>query len=146
MKATNLGLEYYTALGQGEDADSQKAIEFYKAMSKDILKQRKRIGGNWVVAQAVPTRELRDVIRGALGPELEFVTLSLTKDSQLERLQKRHGQSEESQGFINFMVALLEKYEPVASDEPKSIDIPITPKMTPEDVFDGVLAYTKKNN
>jgi len=146
VKAAHSGLEFYTALGQGQDDDSQKAIEFYKAMSKDILAERKRIGGNWVVAQAVPTRELRDVIRDALGPELEFVTLSLTKDSQLERLKKRHGQDESQQGFVDFMVALLDKYQPVASDEPMSIDIPITPKMTEEDVFDAVIAYTKKNS
>ena len=48
-----------------------------------------RVGGDWVVAQAVPSRKLRDLIKSKLGPDLQFVVLNLDKDHQEDRLKPR---------------------------------------------------------
>ena len=57
--------------------------------SENILQERKRIGGDWLVAQAFPTMKLRDLIKSKLGPNLQFVVLNLDKDHQEERLMQR---------------------------------------------------------
>ena len=113
-------------------------------MCKDIMAERKRVGGNWAIAQAVPTRELRDVIRKELGPQLEFVILSLTQDAQKERIKKRHGDDESQQGFVDFLVGMLDKFEPAMSDEPRAIEISIRPEMAPEDVIAQILSSPRQ--
>ena len=67
--------------GQWDDIDWEKMKPFYANMSKDIDVQRKRIGGNFAIAQAVTSREFRDHIRLTL-PDCIFITLTLTKENQ----------------------------------------------------------------
>ena len=50
--------------------------------------EKKRIGGDWVVAQAVPTRKLRDVIRKNFGDDkVFFFLLRVEKEVTLERFR-----------------------------------------------------------
>ena len=46
-------------------------------MAECLKYERQRIGGDWVVAQAVPSRNMRDVIRKVLGNDLIFIILRL---------------------------------------------------------------------
>ena len=45
--------------GNIDDIDWSKAKPFLKNMAKDILLQKNRIGGDFAVAHAVMTREMR---------------------------------------------------------------------------------------
>ena len=65
----------------------------YKCMADDISKQQKRLGGNWAIAQAVFSRNQRDFLRKAIGPDLVFIVLSLSKECQKKRVMARHGES-----------------------------------------------------
>ena len=47
----------------GKEFDLEVAKEFYSCKCNDILSERKRIGGDWVIADAAFTRNLRDHIR-----------------------------------------------------------------------------------
>merc|ERR1711974_96619 len=49
-----------------------------KLMSREILKQKKRLGGDFAVA-AVVSRRSRDLCRSILGPDVVFIVLNLTK-------------------------------------------------------------------
>ena len=49
----------------------------YKYMAECLKYERQRIGGDWVVAQAVPSRNMREVIRKVLGNDLIFIILRL---------------------------------------------------------------------
>ena len=51
-------------------------------MARDILVQKKRIGGDFVVAHSVTSRDIRDFVRTIL-PDCIFVTLSLTEETQV---------------------------------------------------------------
>ena len=47
----------------GLDYDKEILKEYYSALSEDIKKQKKRIGGDWVIANVAFTRDIRDAIR-----------------------------------------------------------------------------------
>ena len=55
IEAAIKGSEFMMSLENG--LDEEKAKIFYTEMAKDILKEKKRIGGNWVVSQAVLTKD-----------------------------------------------------------------------------------------
>ena len=128
-------MEFFTAWQKGEDGFQEKATGFYKGLSTDILNERKRLGGDWAIAQAVPSRAMRDEIRQILGPDLVFITLTLDKETQTQRITKRHGEG----GMVDWVMSLYDKYEAVTSKEPNSFNVTITSKMTPRDVCDRVI-------
>ena len=76
----------------------------YEEMSKHIALQRKRLGGNMAIAQAVFSRGQRERIRKMIGPDLVFIVMNLTKECQLKRIESRHGdQSEWASEFMPFL-------------------------------------------
>merc|ERR1712018_245499 len=109
-------------------------------MGEDIAKEQKRIGGDWVVAQAVPTRKLRDHIRKQLGPNLIFIVLHMTKEDQIARLKERHGNEEK---VVNTLAKSSDVFEPAVEDEPNSISLLITKEMTRDDVVDTIIRLVK---
>ena len=106
-------------------------------MCKDIAAQRKRLGGNWIMAHAVPSRYYRDLIRAELGPDLVFVVLNMSREDQRARLIARHG--EESEGFNDLMSGMFDLYEPATEEEESAIDLNVTNEMTREDVAEKLL-------
>jgi len=105
-------------------------------MSRDVALQRKRVGGNWVIAQAVPNRALRDVIRQELDSEVFFITLTLTTDDLKNRIRGRHGDNEM---VVNMFIDICKKFEPVEVDEPNGANIVVTEEMTKDEVMNKVL-------
>ena len=71
-------------LSQNQELDEEAGQRLQEYMGECIEYERKRIGGDWVVAHAVPTRRLRDFIRTILGKDLVFILLQLDKDTTLE--------------------------------------------------------------
>ena len=111
-------------------------MEMYKEMSQYIKEERKRIGGDWAVAQAVPNRAMRDEIKKIL-PDVTFVTLTIKEEDLRARLEKRHG---EEQSDINEMMISMQKYyEPATADEVNAFNIDLETSMTPEDVVQIIL-------
>merc|ERR1719228_1850024 len=93
LDSVSAGDDFYVKL-KDQELDEKLGEKFYKYMADSIGYERKRIGGDWVIAQAVPTRNLRDVIRRSLGKDLIFILLGLKKETIVERLTKRHGEGE----------------------------------------------------
>ena len=110
--------------------DDYDLFEGYSLVCENILRERKRVGGDWVVAQAVPSRKLRDLIKEKLGPQLMLVVLNLDKELQLERLKPRletFGE-ELNEAFVKM------KVEPVGDDEQNIVDLKITRDLQIDDV------------
>ena len=106
----------------------------------DILKQRKRIGGNWSVDFAVFSRKQRDGLRKILGSDLIFIVLNMSKQCQEKRLIDRHGNDKE---IIDFLKMLHTMYEPGENDEENTYNVTITEDMSPEDVVQKILQNIK---
>ena len=131
---------HFLAMIGGKEYDDEVLKTFYSLMAADIDVNQKRIGGNWAVAQAVPTRAFRDHIRSQLGPNLIFVVLHMDKEDQIERLRARHGDDET---FVELLSTTYNLYEPATDDEPNSIHVLLTNDMTRDDVADKILQMVK---
>ena len=133
-------MDHMIALMKGKEYDFDKAASFYTAMSKDIAREQKRIGGDFVIAQAVPTRAFRDHIRAQLGPNLIFVVLHMSKEDQTARIKRRHGDTD---GFTDIFSEIYSTFEPAGEDEPNAIHVLVTNDMTRDDVVEKILRLVK---
>ena len=109
----------------------------YKEMADDILRQKKRLGGDFAIAHAVATRTSRDFIRNHIGNDVIFIVLNLTEECQKARLRGRHGDQllEES----TLMTDMFKFYEAAGEDEPNAYNVTIEDGESPDDVLQNVL-------
>ena len=114
----------------------EKVCDLYTSMCCDIAKEQQRIGGNWAVAQAVPTRALRDHIRCQMGENLIFIVLHMSKEDQLSRLKARHGDDEST---LKQFSTIFDVFEPARNDEPNTIHIEVTKDMSRDEVVEKII-------
>ena len=127
--------------GSFDGVDWDKMKPFYACIAKDIDTHKKRIGGDFAIAQAVTSREMRDHIRITL-PDCVFITMSLTKENQIKRVKERHG---DDPGALEFLAKMFDFYEGPGEGEKNTFNIDITEDMSPKDVMDKVLEILDKN-
>ena len=119
---------------------NEKMSPMFHEMAVDICKQRKRLGGDWAIAQAVFSQAQRDQIRKIIGPDLIFMVLNLTKECQGKRLENRHaGDDEAGAMFADSLKRFYDLYEPAGENEENALNIDITEDMSIEDVVEVVL-------
>merc|ERR1712215_341210 len=120
----------------GKDYDKELAKEFYGAMCEDIKRERKRIGGDWAIAAVTLSRDLRDIIRYKLGPDLIFVILTMDLEDVKKRCVKRHSGDESP---VELLMAVNTQCEPGGEDEENAVNVVITNEMSEEDVLKKIL-------
>jgi len=111
----------------GKEHDKEAYLQYYKAMANDIKNEKKRIGGNFAIAYIVFSRELRDLIREVLGPDVVFVLLRMPPEELRKRVLARHNGEE---GAADFMKIFEKICEPTQEEEPRTVDVDITAEMT----------------
>ena len=139
-----MGFDTYQQVQKGEkmtaDEMNEKMAPMFHEMALDICKQRKRLGGEWAIAQGVFSRGQRDQIRKIIGPDLIFMVLNLTKECQGKRLENRHaGDDEAGAMFADSLKRFYDLYEPAGENEENALNIDITEDMSIEDVVEVVL-------
>lgn len=132
-EAMGTALKEWSKFRKGEE--DYNLEEFYTLLCANIIHERERVGGDWVVAQAVPTRKLRELVRSKLGPDLVFVILELETGLQEERLKPRQG---------SFDLKYFDmKFEAAQDDEVNTINLKINREMELGNVVDVIMS--KKN-
>jgi len=126
---------------EGREYDWEKVCSFYSAMAKDISNEQKRIGGDFAIAQAVPTRKIRDFIRNQMGDNLIFVVLHMSKEDQMARIVARHGDQDEN--LVEKMTKCHDVFEPAEDDEKSAIHCLITKDMTRDAVVEKIIRLLK---
>ena len=127
--------EYFSALTKGNlKIDLGKIV--YRSMAENIKSEKARIGGDWVVAQAVASKVLRDEIRKVLGPELIFVFLDVRKDTLSRRLKQRYG---DNSSLFDTVFKLSNMYDGASPEESNSITITVDDTTTVEDVIKCIM-------
>ena len=134
------GLDDVIKMTEGREYDFEKVWRFYKGVCEDVAREKKRIGGNWAIAQVVPTRAIRDRIMTYLGQELIFVVLDMSKEDQKDRIRARHGDDE---SILELLTRCYDVCEPPAEDEPKAIHLLVTKEMSKDDVVEKILESLK---
>ena len=133
-------LECYARVFRGEDYDMEDYKEFYGMLCENIKKERKRIGGDWVVAKTASKRETRDFIRSCLGPELVFVVLIMEEEERKKRILRRSiGDARVTEEILERMLAAPKHFDPLEEDEENGVQIMVTDQMTEEDVANKIL-------
>ena len=139
IKALENGNELFEAISQGKfDGIEEKFRPTLEVVSKTILKQRKRLGGDWSIALACFSRSQREMLRKILGPDLVFIVLNMTNECQMKRLAGRHGDGQ-GEEFTGYLTKMFEIYEPAENDEENAYNVKVTEDMTPDDVIQKVL-------
>ena len=102
---------------------------------------KKRLGGNFVVAQAVPTREFRDCMKEVFGPQATFVAIRLSKETNQKRIEARHpgGDEETRKKMVEMMNGIYETYEDAQPGEENCITVHVEPEDSREDVMNKIL-------
>ena len=128
--------------GNLTNEDFAKAKPFYQDMAENIKIQRKRIGGNFAIAQAVTSQDMREFIRQFL-PDCIFITLSLTREGQKNRVFARHG---DVPGLLEMMTKLFDLYELPGDGEINTYNIDVDEIMNQADVLEKVMGTLDEHN
>ena len=136
-------VEFAKVMQPGADVDWDKLKPVYTTLAKDINAQKKRIGGNFSIAQAVISQALRDHIRQTI-PDCIFITLTMAKETQMKRIKARHG-DDMSEGMLEVLTNTHELYELPGENEPNTFNVNISDDMKPQDVMRKVLEILNKN-
>ena len=130
----------YTKLRKGEEVDEKIWEDFYELLCQDILREREKLGGKWVVAQAVYTRSARDIVRRKMGDDLIIVVLETDEDDlQIERLAKRAAKKEgctkdNLENSKKKMASFVGYHDTVEDDEPNTFKVLVSGDMSAENV------------
>ena len=141
---------YMNGVLKGKAVDPKIWSDFYTLLCEDILKERAKLGGRWVVNQAVYSKVAREVIREKLGDDLTMVVLvSDDQTLQTERLAKRAlGEGNTTQEARKESEESMKRRtgggDAVEDDEPNTYAVKVTKAMTPEDVVEIVLSLVRK--
>ena len=126
---------YSEDLPKGDNSNQESVFPFFKALSKDIASEKKKIGGDWVVAFAAPTRKIRDVIKEECNAI--FVVLTVSEETQKQRVSGRH--AEDDPRVSEWLTSMQKGFESVQSDEKDAYELIITPEMGKDDIAQKVL-------
>ena len=139
LKIRNGQGNFFKLIQEGKFDELMSVVDegkpMFELLAKDIDIQRKRIGGNFVVAYALNSQELREYIREIL-PDVIFITLSMSRESQKKRILARHGENEEN--LVKILTGLYDIYELPGENEKNTFNVDITEDMTPNDVVKKV--------
>ena len=123
--------------------DVEKTLPFYRSLAKDIVKHKQRLGGNFAIAQAVPTRTQRDCIKEVFGPQGIFVLLRLSKETNAKRVKGRHadGKADKTIARLN---GIYDTYEDTQPGEENCVTILVDPDDSPQDVANKILKQVEE--
>merc|ERR1719188_880197 len=108
----------------------EKIQPLLKLISREIGKQKKRLGGDFAVAHAVVSRKSRDMCRELIGPDVTFIVMNLTKSCQKKRLEQRHG-SGMGDDFPETLNKMFDAFEPAGDDEEGALNVMVDEDMSP---------------
>ena len=123
------------AIETGQTTDRTPTDAYFRLMAEDIKRERARVGGDWVVAFALPLRRDRDVFREVL-PDATFVVLDISFDLVKERLSGR----ENDDMMMEVLASLHGNYQPAQRDEQKTLPYQIQKGVTVEENAGKILA------
>ena len=143
MKILLPGSKEWSKIMKCMDYDEKLLIDFYREMAKFVLKEKQRMGGNWVVAQAVPTRSMREGVKEILGDQCTFVTLQLSEEANAKRVAKRFDNANVAEHLKKMASDIYNKmfklFEPAGEDE---INLDVDPDMDVAQVSETILKMT----
>ena len=133
--------EFFNAF-QGEISEDfiEMSKPFYQIIAEDIVRQKKRLGGTFAVAQAVPVRKTREILRKFVGPDLVFIVMNLSEACQAQRLKQRHGEGAAAESLTKMNAG----FKPAQDDEEGAYNLLVNEGMSENDVMQRVVDIIDK--
>ena len=122
---------------QGEISEDfiEMSKPFFQLIAEDIVKQKKRLGGTFAVALAIPVRKIREILRKFVGPDLVFVVMNLNEACQAERMKQRHGEGAAAEALTK----MNSGFKPAEDDEEGAYNLLVDEGMSEKDVMQKVV-------
>ena len=78
-------------------------------------------------------------------PDCVFVSLRVSPEVQLQRLERRMGhlQEDQKEGIMSLLVKTINTFEPVGQDEERAVDVLISSDLNENEVLDKILEAIK---
>ena len=135
------GEKDFNLMIENKPYDVETVKDFSKEMALNVLKHKNRLGGNFAVAFALPTRVLRESCKEVLGDQLIFVCLRLTKEANAKRIAKRHADADEEalKEIMEYMKGIYDQYEDTQEGEENCVTVHIGPDDDQEAVMNNIL-------
>ena len=126
--------------------DNEKVKEFCREMSANIAMHKKRLGGDFAVAFAAPSRSLREACKEVLGPQLIFVCIRLSKEANKKRVAGRHAGSDEEtmKGLEEYLNGIYDLYEDTQPGEQNCVTVNVGPDDSKEVVMNNILKLVEE--
>ena len=115
----------------------ESKVKGHKIMARHISQERQRLGGNFVVAQTLESKLLRDAVKEITGPDTIFIALCLDAELQAKHLEHR------LPGYPKVQESLKSNfhyYSPAEIDEPNTFNVQVTMNKTPSDLAEEILS------
>ena len=127
-------------MSKQEPYNAEEVKRFYRILAKDILRYKQRIGGNFAVAEAVPTREFRDCMKEVFGPQATFVTIRLSKETNRKRIEARHADADEGtrESIIAFCNGMYDQFEDAQPGEKNCLTVSVEHEDSRDDVMNKI--------
>jgi len=117
--------------------------ELYIHQSLDVARERKRLGGDFVVAGVAPSRKLRDLIRKNIGEDIVIIVLEMDREMRMDRLRKRHD-AEKGTDLEELLEGFSTFSDTPEGDEDGVFQIKLSLGMEKEDVVERILETIKQ--
>ena len=127
---------------QGEISEDfiEMSKPFYHLVAEDIVKQKKRLGGTFAVALAIPVRKIREILRKFVGPDLVFIVMNLSEACQAQRMKQRHGEGAAAEALTKMNAG----FKPAEDDEEGAYNLLVDEGMSEKDVMQKVVELIDK--
>jgi len=117
--------------------------ELFFHQSLDVARERKRLGGDFVVAGVAPSRKLRDLIRKNIGEDIVIIVLEMDREMSMDRLRKRHD-AEKGTDLEELLEGFSTFSDTPEGDEDGVFQIKLSLGMEKEDVVERILEKIKQ--
>ena len=74
----------FAEMAEGNLSNQELTFPFLKILGQDIASEKKKIGGDWVIAMALPTRQMREIIQSECSAT--FVIFNMDENTQRKRI------------------------------------------------------------
>lgn len=139
INAISKGNEAFNAMRRKQSYDIEDVNRRFDVQCEIIANERRRIGGDWVVASSIYSKQLRNRVVEKLGPNIIIVNLEIDKEVQRERLEKRHGDNGGYHWWRNFDHWVYNLFEPITEPEPNAMRFDVFDCLSREDVARGIV-------
>ena len=122
-----------------------KLDPMYQTLGSHVSRQSIRLGKDFVIAQAVFSKNQRQKLRTILGSRLIFIVICMTPECSKMRLKARHGDSLK-EDFFDRMEKFSQIFEKTGENEESTYDLVVTEKMSAADVLQKALEIIGSSN